>query len=147
MINTALIAALVGGLAALTYAIRKSIWIHRLPVGLEALERIAGYIADGSQAFLKREYTVLVPFVLVVATFLAVANTGALRLQSASFLLGALCSAAAGQPEFGPLFGDGAADPGFGGLRNVDVQGLGFDDQRFAQRDVGCLAGRRLQCW
>jgi K(+)-stimulated pyrophosphate-energized sodium pump len=96
MINTALIAALVGGIAALTYAIRKSIWIHRLPVGLEALERIAGYIAEGSQAFLRREYTVLVPFVLVVATFLAVANTGALRLQSASFILGALCSAAAG---------------------------------------------------
>jgi hypothetical protein len=96
MINTALIAALVGGLAALAYAIRKSIWIHRRPVGIETLERIAGYIADGAQAFLKREYTVLVPFVLVVAIFLAVANTGALRLQAVSFLLGALCSAAAG---------------------------------------------------
>ena len=96
MINTALIAALVGGIAALFYAIQKSIWIHKRPVGVAALERIAGYIADGAQAFLKREYTVLVPFVLIVAIFLAVANTGALRLQAGSFLLGALCSAAAG---------------------------------------------------
>ena len=96
MINTALIAALVGGIAALVYAVRKSIWIHRRKVGIEALERIAGYIAEGAQAFLKREYTVLVPFVLLVAAFLAAANTGALRLQSLSFLLGALCSAAAG---------------------------------------------------
>lgn len=96
MINTALIAALVGGSAALAYAVQKSRWINRRQVGIEALERIAGYIADGAQAFLKREYTVLVPFVLIVATFLAVANTGALRLQAASFLLGSLCSAAAG---------------------------------------------------
>jgi K(+)-stimulated pyrophosphate-energized sodium pump len=96
MIKTALIAALVGGTAALVYAIQKSIWIHRRPVGIEALDRIAGYIAEGAQAFLKREYTVLVPFVLVVAVFLAAANTGALRLQAGSFLLGAFCSAAAG---------------------------------------------------
>jgi K(+)-stimulated pyrophosphate-energized sodium pump len=96
MINQALSAALIGGLAALVYAVRKSVWIHRRPVGNATLERIAGYIADGAQAFLKREYTVLVPFVLVVAIFLGVANSGALKLQAVSFLLGALCSAAAG---------------------------------------------------
>lgn len=96
MINIALVSALVGGTAALVYAIQKNIWIHKRPVGTETLQRIAGYISEGAQAFLKREYTVLVPFVLVVAIFLAVANAGALRLQAGSFLLGALCSAAAG---------------------------------------------------
>ena len=38
----------------------------------------------------------LVPFVALVALFLAVANSGSLRLEALAFALGALCSAGAG---------------------------------------------------
>jgi len=91
-----IVIASLGGVLALVYAISKNAWIRKLPVGHETLERIAGYIAEGAQAFLKREYTVLVPFIAVVALFLAVANSGSLRLQALAFVLGAVCSAAAG---------------------------------------------------
>jgi len=94
--TTAIIITAAGGALALVYAALKSRWIYRQQVTLEPLRRIAGYIAEGAQAFLSREYRVLLPFIAIVAVFLAVANHGALRLQAAAFLLGALCSAAAG---------------------------------------------------
>ena len=47
-------------------------------------------------AFLSREYKVLVPFVLLVAAFLALANKDALRYQSVAFVVGAMASALAG---------------------------------------------------
>lgn len=89
------IAAVGGGLAVL-YAFLKARWIYRIKVGNATLVRISGYIAEGAEAFLTREYKVLVPFVAIAALFLAVANGGPLRLQALSFALGALCSAAAG---------------------------------------------------
>jgi len=94
-LSVIMIAALAGALA-IVYAVSKDAWIRKRPIGNEALERIAGYIADGAQAFLKREYSVLASFVVLVAVFLAVANKGSLRLEAAAFLLGAVCSAAAG---------------------------------------------------
>ncbi|TFG84397.1 MAG: sodium-translocating pyrophosphatase [Spirochaetales bacterium] len=95
-LSFAIIAIIAGGVLALIYAILKSAWIFRISVENETLKRISGYIADGARAFLGREYAVLVPFVIIAATFLALANTGPLRLQAVSFALGALCSAAAG---------------------------------------------------
>ncbi len=92
----ALVATALGGLAALAYAISRSLWISRITLDEGPLKRISGYIADGAQAFLRREYTVLVPFIVIVAAFLALANSGPLRLQALAFALGALCSATAG---------------------------------------------------
>ena len=63
---------------------------------------IAGYIARGAQAFLKREYRVLSIFVCSVAAILAVtglmggADSGRSPLIAVSFLVGAVCSGAAG---------------------------------------------------
>ncbi len=94
-LSVIMIAALAGALA-IVYAAAKDAWIRKRPIGNEALERIAGYIAEGAQAFLKREYSVLASFVVLVAVFLAVANKGSLRLEALAFLLGAVCSAAAG---------------------------------------------------
>ncbi len=96
MISTVIVAALLSGFLAVLYAASKSGWIRKQKVDHQALERIAGYIAEGAQAFLGREYTVLVPFIVIVALFLGVANAGALKLQALSFALGAVCSAAAG---------------------------------------------------
>lgn len=47
-------------------------------------------------AFLTREYKALVPFVLLVAAFLAIANHGALRFQAGAFIIGAVASVLAG---------------------------------------------------
>ncbi len=56
------------------------------------LKEISGHISGGAMAFLTREYKVLTPFILLVAAFLAIGNTGALRFQSLAFVLGALTS-------------------------------------------------------
>lgn len=88
--------AAIGGVLALLYAAYKIRWIFKQPVENPTLIRISGYVAEGAMAFLIREYKVLIPFVLVVAVFLGLANEGVLKFQSASFLLGAFCSALAG---------------------------------------------------
>ncbi|THB63177.1 MAG: sodium-translocating pyrophosphatase, partial [Spirochaetaceae bacterium] len=97
MITTIYLIAGVGaGLVALLFALVKARWIFKQEKGSEELQKIGGYISEGAMAFLKREYRVLIPFVIIVTGFLAVANTGALRLQSVAFLMGALASGLAG---------------------------------------------------
>ncbi|MBI9101555.1 MAG: sodium-translocating pyrophosphatase [Spirochaetales bacterium] len=91
-----LITAFAGGVIALAFALYKSIWIKKQEVKNVKLAKIEGFIAEGAMAFLSREYRVLLPFVLLVAAFLAVANKGVLRFQALSFLLGAIASALAG---------------------------------------------------
>jgi K(+)-stimulated pyrophosphate-energized sodium pump len=96
MLPILLIITLCGSAAALLYALLRSRWIIRQPVENDSLRKIAGFVADGAMAFLKREYSVLLPFILVVAAFLFAGQRGAVRFQSLSFLLGALCSGLAG---------------------------------------------------
>ena len=88
--------AALGGAGALVYAGLKTRWIFKQTVVNPTLKRISGYVADGAMAFLFREYKVLIPFVLVVAIFLGLANQGHLKFQALSFLVGAFCSALAG---------------------------------------------------
>lgn len=88
--------AALGGTLAVVYAISRSIWIHKQATENETLERISGYIAEGASAFIKREYTVLVPFIAGVVILLAVANQGPLKLTAFAFALGSICSGAAG---------------------------------------------------
>lgn len=95
-LKLSLLVALIGSLLVLRFALLKSFWIYRQPVQNERLKKIGSYVADGAMAFLSREYKVLLPFVLIVAGFLALANTGALRFQAVSFMLGAVFSALAG---------------------------------------------------
>ena len=45
--------------------------VQNRPAGDEKMQEIAGYIYEGSMAFLKREYRILVIFVLVVFLLLA----------------------------------------------------------------------------
>ena len=87
---------LAGSLLALLYALLRSLWIYRRPIANEKLRVIGGHIADGAMAFLTREYRVLVPFILLVALFLALGNKSTLRWQALTFILGAACSALAG---------------------------------------------------
>ena len=60
---------------------------------------IAGHVREGAMAFLRREYSVLSVFVIVVAALLAFANWNSPDSSPAiaiSFVLGAFCSALAG---------------------------------------------------
>jgi K(+)-stimulated pyrophosphate-energized sodium pump len=85
-----------GSFLALGYAAIKTRWIFRQPVENPKLVKIGGFVADGAMAFLTREYKVLIPFVLIVAAFLAIANQGALKFQAVAFVVGATASALAG---------------------------------------------------
>jgi K(+)-stimulated pyrophosphate-energized sodium pump len=96
MLQILLIITLCGSAAALLYALLRSRWIIKQPVENNSLRKIAGFVAEGAMAFLKREYSVLLPFILIVAAFLFAGQRGAVRFQSLSFLLGALCSGLAG---------------------------------------------------
>ena len=95
-IQYVLLAVLAGGLVALLYALSRARWITRQPAGSEVLRRISGYISQGAMTFLGREYSALVPFVIIAGGFLAAVNWGRLSFQGLSFALGASCSALAG---------------------------------------------------
>lgn len=97
--QTILYAIPLSGVLALLYAFFKASWITKQPVGTEKMAKIAGHIADGALAFLKREYKVLFIFVISVAALLAYANSGRPATSpviAVSFIVGALCSALAG---------------------------------------------------
>ena len=95
-IEIALYATVIGSLIALFYALIRTKWIFKKPIGKDNLKKINGYVAEGAMAFLTREYKMLIPFVVIVAVFLMIANQGFIKLQAASFVLGAVCSALAG---------------------------------------------------
>ena len=89
----------VSGVLALLYAFMKASWISRQEEGTETMATIAGHIADGALAFLKREYKVLIIFVISVAILLAFANSNrpaTSPIIAVSFVVGAFCSALAG---------------------------------------------------
>ncbi|KZK75282.1 MAG: sodium-translocating pyrophosphatase [Pelodictyon luteolum] len=97
--STVLYAIPLTGVLALLYALFKASWISKQPEGTEKMSTIAGHIADGAIAFLKREYKVLVIFVASVAVLLAFANSGregTSPIIAVSFVVGAFCSALAG---------------------------------------------------
>ena len=81
------------GLVGLVACVLTYLGIVRNSAGSAAMQELAGQIQEGAMAFLKREYTVLVPFLLVVAALLAYA----LNLETAiAYVFGGLCSIAAG---------------------------------------------------
>ncbi len=99
--NTELITILVPltGLLALGYALTRARWVGKQDPGTDEMQEIAAAIAEGANAFLRREYRVLIFFVLVVAGLLVVANLGnpdSSPLIAISFVAGALCSGVAG---------------------------------------------------
>jgi K(+)-stimulated pyrophosphate-energized sodium pump len=83
-----------GGVIALLFAFFLARRVSRAEPGTEKMIEIAGYIHEGAMAFLKRQYTTLAVFVVIVFLVLG------LVLQSwstaACFLIGASCSALAG---------------------------------------------------
>ncbi len=87
------------GVAALLFAAFKASWVIKQDPGDEKMVTIAGHIQEGAMAFLKREYTVLSIFVVIVGILLAAGNAsleGSHWLIGVSFVLGAVASGLAG---------------------------------------------------
>lgn len=91
-----LVFTLVSGIAALCFALWKTLWLNKQEAGSEKMIEISRHIRDGAMAFLSREYKVLTIFVVTVAFLLVIGYEGYLRLVSLSFVAGAFCSALAG---------------------------------------------------
>jgi K(+)-stimulated pyrophosphate-energized sodium pump len=92
--------AIAAGIVGLAVAWGLYVAIRREPEGSAAMSDLAELIRQGAMAFLRREYTVLLPFIAIVAVLLA----WALDWQTAAaYIAGAACSILAG------LFGMSAA--------------------------------------
>jgi K(+)-stimulated pyrophosphate-energized sodium pump len=76
-------------------------YLRKQPEGSEIMSGLARQIQEGARAFLKREYSVLIPFIIIVAILLFVALRS--LPTSLAYIGGALCSLLAG------LFGMNAA--------------------------------------
>ncbi len=85
------------GAAALLFAWYKAGFVARQDPGTDRMQEIAALIREGAMAFLRREYSVLAIFALVVAVLLYMSNlSNGTQLVGLSFLVGAFTSALAG---------------------------------------------------
>ncbi len=87
------------GIVGLLYTFIKFNWVSKQDAGNERMKEISNYIAQGAMAFLKAEWKILSYFVIIVALllgFMATTNPHSHWSISIAFILGAVCSAAAG---------------------------------------------------
>ena len=70
-----LILAIVAGAVALAFAAYLAVRVLKADEGTERMQEIGAAIQEGANAFLKREYTVLAGFVVIVFIVLLVAWT------------------------------------------------------------------------
>jgi len=81
------------GAVGLVFALVLFAWIKAKPVGSDSMKEISDVIHDGAMVFLKREYSILVVFVVIVFALLA----WKIGIETAlAFLGGASCSMLAG---------------------------------------------------
>ena len=97
-----IIVALVGGGIALAFAAITAARVLRADPGNDTMREIGGLIREGASAFLRREYTSLLPFVAIVTVVLAVLDYTVfdhglqVPATAISYLVGTICSASAG---------------------------------------------------
>ncbi len=87
------------GVIGIIIMLLKSAWVTKQNAGDENMKVLAGYIADGSMAFLKAEWKVLSYFAVIAGILLAYTGTlveTSSWVISISFLIGAFISALAG---------------------------------------------------
>ena len=95
MTDTLLYVALVAGLAALALAVFYARAVLATPQGNERMVELASAIREGAMAFLRREYTWVAAFVVVMAVLIALLlDDGVLR--AVAYVFGAIFSATAG---------------------------------------------------
>ncbi len=83
----------VGGLLALYFAWQKAQTVTEAEPGNERMQEIAGYIHEGAMAFLRKQYSVMAIFVVVVFFIMGIALSWSTAF---CFIIGAICSACAG---------------------------------------------------
>ena len=93
MNSTYLMAPIIAGVVGLVIAVGLYFRMKAQPAGNETMNRIAGYIREGSMAFLVREYKVLAVYSLVVGTLLGFTLGW---VSSLWFIVGAFLSLLAG---------------------------------------------------
>jgi len=81
------------GIIALVFAVFLSLKVIREKPGNELMKEISNMIEQGAMAFLKREYSVLVFFIIIVSLILGWVRS---PITSLSFVVGAVCSGLAG---------------------------------------------------
>ena len=92
----------IAGVLALVFAYVLTNRINNTDPGTDAMKEIAAAIQEGAMAFLKRQYTTLIVFVIILAAIILVAGymtPGADSLQpetALAFIVGAFCSGVAG---------------------------------------------------
>ncbi|MCL6450048.1 MAG: sodium-translocating pyrophosphatase [Acetobacteraceae bacterium] len=91
----------VAGVLAIGTAIYYAVRVLRQDPGTEAMQRISAAVQEGAMAFLKRQYSVLIWFVLVMACLILgaglLAPGSTLRPETAiAFVVGAACSLTTG---------------------------------------------------
>lgn len=91
--STYIILSVIVGLVALAVSVMLSSSISKANAGTEAMQEIAGHIHEGAMAFLRREYTYLAGFVVVVAIIIA---TFLSPMTAVCFVGGAIFSVIAG---------------------------------------------------
>ena len=94
MTNIAVTFAAPLGVVGLLIALGIYLYLKKQPVGSDLMSDLSIQIQQGAQAFLKREYSVLVPFVIVVAVLLFFALDS--YPTALAYIGGALCSLMAG---------------------------------------------------
>ena len=68
--DTGLLSAVIG-LIGLAFALMLFLWIRSKSTGTDLMKEISGVIHDGAMVFLKREYSILVIFIVIVFALLA----------------------------------------------------------------------------
>ena len=97
-----IIVALVGGGLALAFAAVTAMRVLKADPGNETMTSIGDAIRQGAGAFLRREYTSLLPFAVVVAVVLAILDYTVFKhnlgvpATAISYVVGTICSASAG---------------------------------------------------
>lgn len=81
------------GLVSLAFAIFLSIRVIREKPGNELMQEISNLIEQGAMTFLKREYSILVIFVILVSSILTAVRG---YITGITFIVGAICSGLAG---------------------------------------------------
>ncbi|MEA3296303.1 MAG: sodium-translocating pyrophosphatase [candidate division Zixibacteria bacterium] len=90
--DTGLLSVVIG-VVGLIFALLLFAWIKSRPAGTDLMKEISDLIYDGAMVFLKREYSILAGFVIIVFALLA----WRIQLDTAlTFLGGAACSMLAG---------------------------------------------------
>src|SRR4030043_228596 len=83
---------LVCGVIGVLYALTTAAWVSKQDAGSERMQQIAGAVAEGAAAFLKREYTTVAMVGAVITVLLFFLGTW----TAVGFVIGAVGSALAG---------------------------------------------------